>query len=101
MSGLATYPYSGIAHIPVQVNNHQVSVLFLVADIAGDKALLGHRFLSKAPARLDFENHRIVLFGEEVPYIDYKQTKSARSEIGPDCARGGWTGVCGKRQHPP
>lgn len=31
--------------------------------------LLGHPFLTQAGARLDFGKHRIVLFGEEVPYF--------------------------------
>lgn len=57
-------PVLGEAHIPVQINNRQVNVHFLVADIAGDEVLLGHPFLAQAQARLDFGNHRIVLFGE-------------------------------------
>eukprot|EP00064_Thunnus_orientalis_P001978 superscaffoldBa00000136_g1982 len=62
--GPADVPVVGEAHIPVQINNWQVSMHFLVADIASNKALLGHPFLTKAQARLDFGNHRIVLFGE-------------------------------------
>lgn len=40
-------------HIEVQLNNRQVSVHFLVADIADDEALLGHLFLTQAHAHLD------------------------------------------------
>ncbi|KAL7406654.1 hypothetical protein ABVT39_024094 [Epinephelus coioides] len=67
--GPGDVPVLGEAYIPVQINNRQVSVHFLVADIAGDEALLGHPFLTQAQARLDFGNRRIVLFGEEVPYF--------------------------------
>ena len=67
--GPGDVPVIGEAYIPVQINNRQVSVLFLVADIAGEEALLGHPFLVQAQARLDFGNSRIVLFGEEVPYF--------------------------------
>lgn len=56
-------------HIEVQLNNRQVSVHFLITDIAGNEALLGHPFLTEAQARLDFGNHRIELFGEEMPYF--------------------------------
>ena len=77
--GPGDIPVLGEAHIPVQINNRQVSVLFLVADIAGDEALLGHPFLSQAQARLDFGNQRIVLFGEEVPYFDSKNKPKAHS----------------------
>lgn len=73
--GPGDIPVLGEAHSPVQINNRQVSVHFLVADIAGDEALLGHPFLTQAHARLDFGNHRIVLFGEEVPYF-HSQSKS-------------------------
>ncbi|XP_036001790.1 uncharacterized protein LOC118565513 [Fundulus heteroclitus] len=72
--GPGDVPVLGEAHIPVHINNRQVSVHFLVADIAGDEALLGHPFLIQAQARLDFGNHRIVLFGEEVPYF-YSRNK--------------------------
>ncbi|XP_061754270.1 uncharacterized protein LOC133551511 isoform X2 [Nerophis ophidion] len=68
--GPGDIPVLGEAHIPVLINNRQVSICFLVADIAGDEALLGHPFLTQAQARLDFGNYRIVLFGEEVPYFD-------------------------------
>nr|XP_061825306.1 uncharacterized protein LOC133612154 [Nerophis lumbriciformis] len=68
--GPGDIPVLGEAHIPVLINNRQVNICFLVADIAGDEALLGHPFLTQAQARLDFGNHRIVLFGEEVPYFD-------------------------------
>lgn len=57
------------AHIEVQLNNRQVSVHFLVAEIAGDEALLGHLLLTKAQAHPNFENNRIELFGEEMPYF--------------------------------
>ena len=60
--GPGDIPVLGEAHIPVQIHNRQVSVLFPVADIDGDEALLGHPFLSQAQARLDFGNQRIVLF---------------------------------------
>lgn len=40
-----------------------------VADIASDEVLLGHPFLIQAQARLDFGNHCIILFGENVPYF--------------------------------
>lgn len=67
--GPGDVPMLGEAYIPVHVNNRQVSVHFLVADIGGDEVLLGHPFLIQAQARLDFGNHRIVLFGEDVPYF--------------------------------
>ena len=61
-------PVLGEADIPVQINNRQLSVHFLVADIVADEALLGHPFLIQAQA-LHFGNHCIVLFREEVPYV--------------------------------
>lgn len=39
--------------IPVSINNKQVTLQFLVTDIASDEALLGHPFLTQAQARLD------------------------------------------------
>lgn len=67
------------AHFPVQIKNWQVSVHFLVADIAGDEALLSHPFLTKAQARLDFGNHRIVLFREEVSYFHTQNKPKAHA----------------------
>lgn len=58
-----TVPVLGEAHI-----NRQVSLHFLIADIAGDEALLGHPFLTEAQV-LEFGNHRINLFGGEIPYF--------------------------------
>lgn len=55
--------------IPVSINGRQFEVDFLVADIAGNEVLLGHPFLTQAEACLDFDKHRIVLFGEVVPYF--------------------------------
>lgn len=63
-------PVLGEAHIPVQIDSCRVVVNFLVADIAGDEALLGNPFLTQAQACLDFGNHRIEMFGEEVPYYN-------------------------------
>lgn len=74
--GPGDVPVLGEAHFPVQINNHQVSVHFLVADIAGDEALSGHPFLTQAQARLDFGNHRIVLFGEEVTISTQSKPKA-------------------------
>lgn len=68
-------PILGEAHFPVQINNLQVSVHFLVNDIAGDEALLGHPFLTQAQACLDFGNHCIVLLGDELSYF-HTQSKS-------------------------
>ena len=62
-------PVMGEVHVPVQINNLQVSVYFLVADITSKEALLGHPFFTQAQARLDFGNSRIILFGEGVPYF--------------------------------
>jgi len=59
----------GEAKVPVSINNCQVEVDFLVADIEGNEVLHGHPFLTQAEARLDFGKHHIVLFGEEVPYF--------------------------------
>ena len=67
--GPGDVPVIGEVHVPVQINNRQVSVHFLVADITSEEALLGHPFLTQAQARLDFGNSRIILFGEEVPYF--------------------------------
>ncbi|KAM3623655.1 uncharacterized protein V6R79_013858 [Siganus canaliculatus] len=67
--GPGDVPVLGETHIPVQINSRQVDVHFLVANISGDEALLGHPFLCQAQACLDFGNHRIMLFGEEVPYF--------------------------------
>lgn len=75
--GPGEVPVLGEAHIPVRINNRQVSAHFLVADITGDEALLGHPFLTQARARLDFGNQRMVLFGEEVPYFQpHSKTKT-------------------------
>lgn len=62
--GPGDIPVLSEAYVLVQINSRQV-----IADIAGDEVLLGHPFLVQAQARLDFGNHRIVLFGEEVPYF--------------------------------
>ncbi|XP_013855504.1 uncharacterized protein LOC106511300, partial [Austrofundulus limnaeus] len=62
--GPVDVPVLGEAQIPVDINNRQVNVDFLVADIAGVEVLLGHPFLTQAEARLDFGRHRIILFGE-------------------------------------
>lgn len=67
--GPGDVPVLGEAKIPVSINNRQVEVDFLVADIEGNEVLLGHPFLTQAEARLDFGKHRIILFGEEVPYF--------------------------------
>lgn len=67
--GPGDVPVLGEAKIPVGINNRQVEVDFIVADIASNEVLLGHPFLTQAEARLDFGKHRIVLFGEEVPYF--------------------------------
>lgn len=67
--GPGDVPVLGEAKIPVSINNRQVEVDFVVADIASNEVLLGHPFLTQAGARLDFGKHRIVLFGEEVPYF--------------------------------
>uniref|UniRef100_A0AAV2K8I4 RNA-directed DNA polymerase n=1 Tax=Knipowitschia caucasica TaxID=637954 RepID=A0AAV2K8I4_KNICA len=67
--GPGDVPVFGEAKVPVSINNRQVEVDFLVADIEGNEVLLGHPFLTQAEARLDFGKHRIVLFGEEVPYF--------------------------------
>ncbi|MEQ2204331.1 hypothetical protein XENOCAPTIV_011529 [Xenoophorus captivus] len=66
--GPGDVPVLGEAQLAVSINNRQVDVDFLVADIAGTEALLGHPFLTQAGAHLDFGNHRIILSGEEVPY---------------------------------
>ena len=68
--GPGDVPVIGEAKVPVSINNRQVEVDFLVADIAGNEVLLGHPFLTQAEARLDFGKHRIVLFGEEVPFFN-------------------------------
>ncbi|XP_063050302.1 uncharacterized protein LOC134445147 [Engraulis encrasicolus] len=68
--GPGDVPVTGEVQLLVQINNRQVSVNFLVADIAGEEALLGHPFLTQAQARLDFGTNRIILFGEEVPYFN-------------------------------
>src|SRR4029434_6161357 len=67
--GPSDVPVIGEVHVPVQINNRQVTVHFLVADITSEEALLGHPFLTQAQARLDFGNSRIILFGEEVSYF--------------------------------
>ncbi|KAG1925231.1 thy-1 membrane glycoprotein [Pimephales promelas] len=67
--GPGEVPVLGEAKVPVSINNRQVVVDFLVADIEGNEVLLGHPFLTQAEARLDFGKHRIILFGEEVPYF--------------------------------
>ncbi|KAG1927529.1 interleukin-1 receptor accessory protein-like 1-A [Pimephales promelas] len=67
--GPGEVPVLGEAKVPVSINNRQVEVDFLVADIEGNEVLLGHPFLTQAEARLDFGKHRIILFGEEVPYF--------------------------------
>ncbi|KAK5623464.1 hypothetical protein CRENBAI_013776 [Crenichthys baileyi] len=66
--GPGDVPVLGEAQLAVDINNRQVDVDFLVADIAGAEVLLGHPFLTQAGARLDFGDHRVILFGEEVPY---------------------------------
>ncbi|XP_062374552.1 uncharacterized protein LOC134062534 isoform X1 [Sardina pilchardus] len=76
--GPGDVPVVGEVHIPVQINNRQVCVHFLVADIASEEALLGHPFLTQAQARLDFGNGRIILFGEEVPYFNSVATAKTR-----------------------
>ncbi|KAJ3581001.1 hypothetical protein NHX12_032607 [Muraenolepis orangiensis] len=65
--GPADIPVVGEANFPVQINKCQVSIHFLVADIASEEALLGHPFLVQSKARLDYGTNRMVLFGEEVP----------------------------------
>lgn len=67
--GPGDVPVLGEAKVPVSINNRQFEVDFLVADIEGNEVLLGHPFLTQAEARLDFGRHRIILFGEEVPYF--------------------------------
>uniref|UniRef100_A0AAV2MLW5 Peptidase A2 domain-containing protein n=1 Tax=Knipowitschia caucasica TaxID=637954 RepID=A0AAV2MLW5_KNICA len=67
--GPGDVPVLGETKVPVNIHNRQVEVDFLVADIAGKDVLLGHSFLTQAEACLDFGKHRIVLFGEEVPYF--------------------------------
>lgn len=67
--GPVDVPVLGEVKIPVSINNRQVEVDFLVADIDGNEVLLGHPFLTQAEALLDFGKHRIILFGEEVPYF--------------------------------
>ena len=66
--GPCDIPVLGVAYIPVQINNRQVSRYLLIADIAGEETLLGHPFLTHGLAHLDFGNHSIVLF-EVVPYF--------------------------------
>ncbi|XP_026022288.1 uncharacterized protein LOC113021785 [Astatotilapia calliptera] len=75
--GPGDVPVLGEAQIPVNINNRQVDVDFLVADIAGNEVLLGHPFLTQAEARLDFGKRRIILFGEEVLY--YQTEASTKS----------------------
>ncbi|KAJ3582113.1 hypothetical protein NHX12_015871 [Muraenolepis orangiensis] len=65
--GPGDIPVVGEANFPVQINKRQVSIHFLVADIASEEALLGHPFLVQSKARLDYGTNRMVLFGEEVP----------------------------------
>ena len=60
--GPTDIPVLGVAYIPVQINNRQVSMHFLVADIAGEETQLGHPFPTQGLAHIDFGNHRIVLF---------------------------------------
>ncbi|CAI5671880.1 unnamed protein product [Oreochromis niloticus] len=75
--GPGDMPVLGKAQIPVNINNRQVDVNFLVSDIAGNEVLLGHPFLTQAEARLDFGKRRIILFGEEVLY--YQTEASTKS----------------------
>ncbi|CAL8335927.1 unnamed protein product [Gadus morhua 'NCC'] len=77
--GSGAIPVLGEGQITVEINNRQASLLFLVADIAGDEALLGYPFLSQAQARLDFGNQRIVLFVEGVPYFDSTNKTKAQA----------------------
>lgn len=72
-------PVLGEVQIPVNINNHQVDVTFLVADIAGNEVVLGHLFSTQAAAHLDFGRHHIVLFGEEVPYYQAKASLRSRA----------------------
>lgn len=75
--GPGDVPVLGEAHIPVLINSHEVTVHFLVAYVATNDALLGHPFLVQAKAHLDYENQRIMLFGETVPY--FQEEKSSRA----------------------
>lgn len=45
-------PVLGEVQIPVNINNHQVDVTFLVADIAGNEVVLGQLFSTQAAAHL-------------------------------------------------
>lgn len=79
--GPGNVPVLGEAHVSVRIDHCQVNVLFLVADIATEEILLGHPFLAQAQARLDFGNHRIVLFGEEVPYFQARNKPKEHAHI--------------------
>ncbi|KAJ3588487.1 hypothetical protein NHX12_012079 [Muraenolepis orangiensis] len=57
--GPGDIPVVGEANFPVQINKRQVSIHFLVADIASEEALLGHPFLVQSKARLDYGTNRI------------------------------------------
>lgn len=76
--GPGDIPVIGEVYVPVQINNRQVNVHFLVADVASEEALLGHPFLAHAQARLDFRSNCITLFGEEVPYFQVMGTSKTR-----------------------
>lgn len=90
--GPGDVPVVGEAHIPVKINNRQVSVHLLVADIAGDEALLAHPLLAQVQARLDFGNSRIVLFGEEVPCFHTQSKPKAQAvRVAQDGGRGSWS----------
>ena len=73
--GPGDIPVLWVAHVPVQINNPQVSLHFPIADIACEETLQGHPFLTLGQARLDFGNHRIVLF-KEVHYFHVCKTRS-------------------------
>ncbi|CAI5670379.1 unnamed protein product [Oreochromis niloticus] len=77
--GPGDVPVLGEAQIPVSINNRQVDVDFLVADIAGNEVLLGHPFPTQAEARLDFDKRRIILFGEEVLYYQTEATTKSHA----------------------
>lgn len=67
--GLGDVLVLGEANITVSLNNCEVEVDFLIADIVGHEVLLGHPVFTQAGARLDFGKARIVLFRDEVPYF--------------------------------
>lgn len=70
--GPGEIPVLGEAHIPVQINNQQVSVHFLVADIACDEALLGHPFLTQVHASLILETIALCCLGKKCNISNHK-----------------------------